>query len=165
MKPSIHILIVVSACCLFSFAALAQGDNDYTNNRKNKNTGAPAKQEPTEKIIERIVGTWEVDRIYKGNKDISNTDTVGSNQTLVFDTELKYVSYSENEKIDSGKYRLNENHSILYLESASGGEPHEWRVGFTGNGMTLQPIGNSPHAANFKYFYNKTGAARKAGSR
>jgi hypothetical protein len=161
MKPSIHIFILASVCCVFSFTAFAQDDNDY--NRKDKNTRAPAKQEPTEKIVEHIVGTWQVDKVYKGNKDISNTDTVGSNQTLVFDTELKYVRYSNNEKIDSGLYRLNENHSILYLESASGGEPSEWRVGFTGNGMILQPRENSPHAANFKYFYTKTGAATKRG--
>lgn len=146
---SIHIFFL-AALSLSTLSASAQEEQK----RRDDNAINTRKKTP-EKIIEHIVGTWEVEGIYKGKKDISNTDTVGANQTITFDRELKYVSYSNNERIDSGIYRLNENHSILYLESSTGHEPKEWNVSFTNNGMTLQPRETYPHAESFRYFYTR----------
>src|SRR5688572_30231775 len=144
MKTVTYILSTL--LCLSSLILSAQDDNDYTNNRGNKkkqnDDAINTKQKTPVKIIEYIVGTWEVEGIYKDKKDISNTDTVGSNQIIEFDREGRYVSRSGNEKLDSGIYRLNENHSILYLESQTGEEPVEWKVSFSQDGdMTLQPTG------------------------
>jgi hypothetical protein len=151
MKRTISIHVFFLA--LFSFSALHLAAQEERKNR-DKNAINTRKKTP-EKIIEHIVGTWEVEGIYKGNKDISNTDTVGVNSTIIFDREAKYISYSGNEQIDSGRYRLNENHSILYLESAAGQEPSEWKVSFNNNGMTLQPKETYPHAESFRYLYTR----------
>jgi hypothetical protein len=152
MKRNIGIYIFCLA--VLGFSALQVTAQENERRKRDKNAINTNKKTP-EKIIEHIVGTWEVEGIYKGNKDISDTDTVGANQTITFDRETKYVSYSGNEKIDSGMYRLNENHSILYLESAAGEEPSEWKISFTDNGMTLQPKETYPHAESFRYFYTR----------
>lgn len=161
MKTRIHILSAL--LCLFSLSVSAQDDNDYTNNRGKKKQNEDAintKQKTPVKIIEFIVGTWEVEGIFKDKKDISETDTVGSNQIIKFNREGRYVSHSGNEKLDSGIYRLNENHSILYLESETGEEPVEWKVTFSQNGeMTLQPTGTYPHAESFRYIYTRRSPA------
>jgi hypothetical protein len=105
-------------------------------------------------LTEIIVGTWQVDEIFKGKKDISNTDTI-YNETLIFDNEGKYVTHGS-EKIDSGLYRLNENHSILYLESETEKSTTEWSISFSKGGMTLQPrTAHAQTTPNFKYTYTR----------
>lgn len=146
---SIHIFFL-AALSIATLSASAQEEQ-----KKRDENAINTRKKTPEKIIEHIVGTWEVEGIYKGKKDISNTDTVGANQTITFDREAKYVSYSANERIDSGTYRLNENHSLLYLESSTGQEPSEWKVSFTNNGMTLQPRETYPHAESFRYVYTR----------
>lgn len=155
-NPSIFFFLAMFA---LSFNLIAQDDNDYSNNRGKKKRSAEAvhsEKEPPTKIIAAIVGTWDVEGIFKGDKDISNTDTVGTNQRIEFDREAKYISYSGNERIDSGTYRLNENHAILYLESATDQEPSEWNVTLSNNSLTLQPRGAATsHAQSFKYIYTR----------
>lgn len=155
-----HIIFLSLALCICTFNVGAQDDNDYSNNRGKKKRNAEAihsEKEPVTKIIAAIVGTWEVTSIFNGDKDISNTDTVGTNQRIEFDREAKYISYSGNEQIDSGTYRLNENHAILYLESATGQQPSEWNVTLSNNNLTLQPRGAATsHAQNFRYVYART---------
>jgi hypothetical protein len=165
MKPKICILFLITAMCFLSTGLYAQKDNDYTKKEKSKKEREEAintnKKTPV-KIIEHIVGTWQVDGIYKGNKDISDSDTVGLQQVIEFNREGRYVSHSGSEKIDSGSYRLNENHALLYLESETGEAPKEWNVSFAREGMmTLQPKGSSAHAQSFKYVYTRTSTGDK----
>jgi hypothetical protein len=166
MKTKIHIVSITLVLCFSSMHLAAQDDNDYTNNRGKKKQNQEAintKKKTPVKIIQYIVGTWEVEEIHKGNKDITDTDTVGLHQTIEFNREGRYVSHSGTEKIDSGAYRLNENHSILYLESEIGSEPQEWDVAFNKNGdMTLRPRGTYPHAESFKYIYSRTSTGNQS---
>ena len=85
MKTKICILFLFTAMCFLSTGLYAQKDNDYTKKEKNKKEREEAintnKKTPV-KIIEHIVGTWQVDGIYKGNKDISDSDTVGYTRSL-----------------------------------------------------------------------------------
>lgn len=158
MKTKFHIHILAILLCFVSANLSAQDDNEYINrkNKKQNDDAINTKQNTPVKIIEYIVGTWQVEGIYKDKKDISGTDTVGSHQVLEFNREGRYVSHSGNEKLDSGAYRLNENHSILYLESETGEEPVEWKVSFNENGkMTLQPMSTYPHAESFRYIYTR----------
>jgi hypothetical protein len=163
MKTKVCILFLSIAMCLLSTGLYAQ--NDYTKKEKEKKEREDAintKQKTPVKIIEHIVGTWQVDGIFKGNKDISNSDTVGINQVIEFNREGRYVSHSGSEKIDSGAYRLNENHALLYLESETGEAPKEWNVTFTKEDeMTLQPKGSSARAQSFKYVYTRTSTGDK----
>jgi hypothetical protein len=129
-----------------------QNEKDKSKTQsKNSNSKRAIKAD----LTETIVGTWQVDEIFKGKKDISNTDTLGYNETIIFDTEGSYVSHSRSEQIDSGLYRLNENHSILYLESETGTNTTEWNITFSKGGMILQPRSTHPHAQSFKYTYTR----------
>ncbi|HEY0770062.1 MAG TPA: hypothetical protein VGD31_06980, partial [Sphingobacteriaceae bacterium] len=108
------------------------------------------------KNIEKVVGVWEVTGIFKGNKDITNTDTVGLNRSFEFTRENKYISYSDSEQIDSGAFKLNEVQNVIYLESASGNEVVEYKIRFDDNTMTLQPSESADaHAQRFRYVYTR----------
>lgn len=115
-----------------------------------------------DKSIERIVGSWKVQKILSGKTEVAKNPTSG--QWIEFRGDGKYVNNASS--IDSGSYRLNENHSVLYLESqvhASSNESDpkkivEWTISLDNDILTMQQRGNEKsekksHADKMKYVY------------
>ncbi len=149
MLKKLNMIFAAAMVAMFSVGALAQ--------ERKSNPDVPSHHATPIKNIEKVVGIWEASGIYKDGRDISNTDTVGLNTTFEFTRENKYISYSNNERIDSGAFKLNENHSLLYLESAAGHEVSEYKVSFSNDQMTLQPSSESAdaNAQKFRYVYQR----------
>jgi hypothetical protein len=158
MKKHIAALCITALCCLITVANFAQDNNKKNNQQVN------TKQKTPVKIIQFIPGVWTLDQVIRGNKDISATDTVAQNQTLEFNREGRYMSYSGNERIDSGAYRLNEDHAILYMASETEDDKtQQWNVWFSDEGtMTLKlKEASGGHGENFSYVYRRTSNASK----
>ena len=125
-----------------------------------------AKQVP-DKIIDKIVGVWKIQKITAGKEEIAKNPTSG--QWIEFRSDGTYLNQSTS--IDSGSYRINENSSIVYLESLVNDDPSknttkmvtEWTVAFANEGMIMQrrSTGKREHADKMKYFYTKVGDAEK----
>ena len=125
-----------------------------------------AKQVP-DKIIDKIVGVWKIQKITSGKEEIAKNPTSG--QWIEFRSDGTYLDQSTS--IDSGSYRINENSSIVYLESLVNNDPSknstkmvtEWTVAFANEGMIMQrrSTGKREHADKMKYFYIKVGEAEK----
>lgn len=167
MKKYIMSLAALIFCCSATLTAQdKRGDTDYTNNRKpaEKKQDQPqvnTKQETPVKIIQFIPGTWTMEQVLRGNEDISATDTVAQSQMLVFNREGRYMSYSGSEKIDSGAYRINEDHAILYMSSELSQNTSEWNVWFGDGTMTLKLRDGVRHGEKFSYTYRRTDNARR----
>jgi hypothetical protein len=157
MSKKLHIVLFGVALSVFSLHATAQENQKENKRYTNKDkTDIPVNNETPTKNIEKVVGVWEVSGIFKGTKDITNTDTVGLNRSFEFTRENKYISYSDSEQIDSGAFKLNEVQNTIYLESAGGNEVAEYKIRFDNNTMTLQPTQSADaHAQRFKYVYTK----------
>jgi hypothetical protein len=161
MKKLTVILSLLFFCIIItSIQTVAQDDNDYSDNRGKKNKeldkAINSNKKTPVKIIEYIVGTWQVENVYKGDKDVSETDTLANDQrTMEFNREGKYFLFSGKEQIDSGLYRLNEQQSKLYLESHGNGNPIEWNITFRKNEMTLRNVQTSAKAEKLKYIYSR----------
>lgn len=125
-----------------------------------------AKQVP-DKIIDKIVGVWKIQKITAGKEEIAKNPTSG--QWIEFRSDGTYLNQSTS--IDSGSYRINENSSIVYLESLVNNDPSknttkmvtEWTVAFANEGMIMQrrSTGKREHVDKMKYFYSKVGEAEK----
>jgi hypothetical protein len=157
MFKKFHVLLFSFALSIFVQNAMAQEDEKNNPDRATRDKGeAPVKNETPTKNIEKVVGAWEVSGIYKGTKNITNTDTVGLNRSFEFTRDNKFISYSDNEQIDSGYFKLNEVQNLIYLESAGGGEVTEYKIRFDNNTMTLQPAESADaHAQRFRYVYTR----------
>jgi hypothetical protein len=152
---------IVSLCTFDVAAQQKRGDTDYTNNRKRgkvkQDKPVNTEQSTPTKFIEYIPGTWQVEQVLRGKKDVTETDTLAKNQTIEFNREARYMSYSGTEMIDSGGYRLNEDHALLYLESEVHGTTSQWNVWFEPNGtMTLQLKDGVAHGERLRYVYRRT---------
>ena len=124
------------------------------------------------KFIERIAGQWTLQQIVDAEKrDVSNnanrkkaarandveTDQ-GNNamQKIEFYDNARYRMNNATQAIDSGSYRLNEQHGILYLQSDLGDtEPSEWKIELDNRRLTLTGRGGDA-ASRYRYVYNKS---------
>jgi len=121
-----------------------------------------AKKVPN-KIIDKIVGAWKIQKITAGKDEVAKNPTSG--QWIEFRSDGTYLNRSTS--LDSGSYRVNENSSIVYLESLVNNDPAkkqnkmvtEWTVAFDDQGMVMQrrSTGKREHADKMKYFYTKVG--------
>ncbi|HTF17834.1 MAG TPA: hypothetical protein VK658_07165 [Chryseolinea sp.] len=113
-----------------------------------------------DKKIETILGTWKVQKILSGKTEVAKNPTSG--QWIEFRNDGKYVNNATS--VDSGSYRLNENHSLLYLESqlhasavATGPKIVEWAISLSDDKLTMQQKTNESnkkgHADIMKYVY------------
>lgn len=157
-------LIIAGCVCGLSLMAGAQDKdkNDYSNNRDKENrrekSDPPAEHPTLVKFIQRIQGSWELEAVYDGQKEVSGNDTVATAQEIVFTRENKYKRYSNNEQIDSGVFTMNENHSLVYLESKSGNETSAWTVTLNdqNDSMTMQQTqSTAAHGKQFRFVYRK----------
>jgi hypothetical protein len=141
-----------------SVGLLAQNTEVKEKRQEKKHTEIPAQQPTVIKHIQRIVGTWELTAVYDGNKDITGNDTVGADQQIEFTRDAKYKRYTKGEEIDSGVFTMNENHSLVYLESRSDNETTSWTVDLNdqNNVMAMQSAqSTAAHGKRFKFVYRK----------
>lgn len=119
---------------------------------------AQKKKEVAEKLFSDMVGTWRVQTIYDGKKDITSKGSTKV-QWLEFAEDGHYKSVTGTLATDSGSYRVNESHKSLYLQSVvdTKGTDNtvEWKADFKDNTLTLTQSG-TPHAARYRYVYVKT---------
>jgi hypothetical protein len=141
----------------------AQNPDRNKNNDDLKNVKNERKQ--VTKLIESIVGTWQLSATLDKNKKNQPTkDTVGL-AWIEFKADGKYRSGANGsngtmQPVDSGSYRLNEQQEILYLEASTdkgqiSHPPAEWSISVKKDVMTLEGMG-SGHAQRYRYVYNKT---------
>ena len=128
--------------------------------------GQDAKKVP-DKIIDKIVGVWKIQKITDGKEEVAKNPTSG--QWIEFRSDGTYLNQSTS--LDSGSYRINENSSIVYLESVVNDDSSkkstkmitEWTVAFANEGMIMQrrSTGKREHLDKMKYYYSKVGEAEK----
>lgn len=155
MKYCLIVLLSVVACGV-SFAQTAD-DNPKNVDYK--------------KFIERIAGQWTLQQIVdveresssktKKGKDPQKTNDVETDQAtnamskIEFYDDARYRMNNSQQAIDSGSYRLNEQHGILYLESDNDQTPVEWKIQLQGKRLSL--TGRDGEATSrYRYVYQKT---------
>lgn len=152
--------VLIAGLCLATLLTQAQTPDDYDKNVAYK------------KFIERIAGEWTLERIVdaeKANKgkekgdrrkssrtnDVETDQATNAMNKIEFYDNARYRLNSSQQAIDSGSYRLNEQHGILYLESDQDPTPSEWDVNIKGNQLTLTGRGETAES-RFRYVYRKT---------
>jgi hypothetical protein len=140
----------------FSFMVIAIYSNCVAQNKSAK---------VSDKIIDHIVGTWEISKgesvTKKHEKNAQHARPIKENHltNLEFKRNGRYKTTDSQKALDSGSYRINENHHRLYLESdADHNHPKEWDINIIKNTLTLQSD-STKTKAHEKYFYTLAGNA------
>jgi hypothetical protein len=114
----------------------------------------------SKKKFSDIVGAWEIREVTNGQGTNISKDSTHI-KWIEFTREGRYRSRMGS-AADSGSYRVNENHALLYLQSdANKNKAAQWRMSFGKGVMTLTAKDN-PGAAQFRYVYVRTKADAKS---
>jgi hypothetical protein len=114
--------------------------------------------ETPNKAIETIVGKWRLQKVYAGSREITSNPNSENDSWIEFNEDGTYTQQSDGN--DQGSYRLNENHSILYLESSdkrdstsatNSRDLSEYTISMRDGVLTMQSRENS----STKYVYTK----------
>ena len=108
-------------------------DNRESNTETDAGESVNTEQETPVKMIEELVGEWQLDGSQGGNAQAN-----AGSQRLIFTEEARYIAYSGNQKVDSGAFRMNEQLRNLYLESEANEQPREYEVELQQDVMTLK---------------------------
>jgi hypothetical protein len=120
-------------------------------------SSAQRSEETPDKRIESIIGKWQLQKVYAGSREITtNPNSEGS--WIEFNEDGTYKQQAEDG--DQGSYRLNENHSVLYLESdqnketssaVSANDLTEYNIVMRDGMLTMQS--KNSNAGSTKYVY------------
>ena len=113
-------------------------------------TFAQKSSDTPDKAIESIVGKWQLQKVYAGSREITSNPNSENPGWIEFNEDGTYVQQAEGN--DRGSYRLNENHSVLYLESGektgtSAVQTHdlnEYTITIKDGTLTMQSREDSP---------------------
>jgi hypothetical protein len=152
-------LMIIGLCVGVFSGAFAQTTKDYPKDVEYK------------KFIEQIAGQWELQQIEdaesrdnrnKNLKKPSKTNDPAGDQAnnamrkIEFFDNARYRMSNATNAIDSGSYRLNEQHGILYLQSDLGDTtPTEWKIALERNRLSLTGRGQEA-TSRYRYIYQKT---------
>lgn len=143
-------------------------------NAQDKTTADMPKNVETIKIIEMLPGAWKLQGIVdeerkpstanrqkkqsndsKETQAVDNDESRNAMQMLEFDPDARYKVNNSTTSIDSGSYRVNEQHGILYMESdADDITPTEWAISINKDKLTLTGRGEKADT-RYKYVYVK----------
>lgn len=156
-----YYLIILLSIALLGTAS-AQTADDYSKTTEYK------------KFIERIGGQWTLQQIVDAEKrdvsgnenrrkptranDVETDQANNAMQKIEFYDNARYRMNNATQAIDSGSYRLNEQHGILYMQSdLADSEPTEWKIQLQNRRLTLTGRGQDA-ASRYRYVYEKTRA-------
>ena len=123
---------------------------------------AQRSEDTADKAIQSIVGKWQLEKVYAGSREITANPNSESRSWIEFNEDGTFTSEGENN--DRGSYRLNENHSILYLESEqesnnSAALPtqklREYSITIKDGMLTM--LSRGENSGSNKYVYHKNG--------
>jgi hypothetical protein len=103
------------------------------------------------KLIDRLVGTWKLTKVVNAKKEVDKNSHPEGMTQIEFTREAKFISYKNQVKADSGLFRTNEDHKLIYFEGGIDHKPKEWSVKLQGNMLTLS---QKEHPST-RYIYNR----------
>ncbi len=108
---------------------------------------------PAKKLIDMLVGKWQITKINDGNKNTQVSSHPQAMQNIEFTREAKFIVRTNAITVDSGLFRTNEDHKLIYLESINHREtPAEWKVDLKKNMLILSQK-EMPKSNIQRYFY------------
>lgn len=129
------IKLFLCCMCLLLAALSCQQDKREASADGRDTTEVNTRKESPAKLIEILVGEWELQDAAASNADRQE----GTMERIRFTEEARYIGYAGDEKVDSGAYRMNEQLRNLYLESEADNVPREYEMDLQQNRLTLKP--------------------------
>jgi hypothetical protein len=112
---------------------------------------ACSKNEPPDK---QIIGKWKMVKVYEYNNDVTSKHNPNNNRWIKFTADGNFVSDGDPFGKNTGRWKVDNEKSILYIDSDIDDDDSEWSLKFKNDEMIWTGIGH-PRKENTKLIHKR----------
>jgi len=95
-----------------------------------------------DQLDQQINGTWAMDKVYEYNIEVTEKHNPKKDRWIEFKTDGSFVSDGEPFGRNTGKWTVDNEQAVLFLDSVVDDDDSEWKVTFTTDLMVWTGIGH-----------------------
>ncbi|MEQ6119250.1 hypothetical protein [Reichenbachiella sp. MALMAid0571] len=107
-----------------------------------------------ESLDKKILGKWTMHKVYDGDEDVTSKHNPENNRWIKFNRNGSYESGGDPYGYNDGNWELDNEKSILFLDSKIDDDDSEWKISFTDSSTVWTGIG-TPRQENFKLIHKR----------
>ena len=107
-------------------------------------------------LDEQIVGKWSLDKIYEYENDETLKHNPNGNRYIQFNEDGTYISDGDPHGSNTGRWKVDNEKSVLFIDSEVEDDDSEWNVKFE-DGLMIQTGIGHPRQENTKLVLKRTG--------
>ncbi len=108
----------------------------------------------SQKTENKIIGTWLMYKVFEYEKDVTEKHNPANNRWIEFKTDGTFISDGDPFGKNAGRWKLDSEKSILYIDSDIDDDDSEWNITFEGDKMIWTGIGH-PRKENAKLIHKR----------
>ncbi len=108
----------------------------------------------SEKLNKKIIGEWTMEKVYEFDTDVTAKHNPNNNRWIKFNEDGTYISDGDPFGRNTGKWRVNNEKSVLFIDSDVDGDDSEWNVTLKEDEMIWMGIGQ-PRKENTRIIHKR----------
>lgn len=109
---------------------------------------------PIEKLEDKIIGTWNMVKVYEYDEDVTEKHNPMNDRWIEFKEDGSFESGGEPFGKNTGRWTVDNENSILYIDSDVDDDDSEWKVSFEGEETIWTGIGH-PRKENTRLVHKR----------
>lgn len=93
------------------------------------------------KLSQKIIGKWSMVKVFEYDKDVTARHNPNNNRWIEFNKDGTFISDGDPFGENTGKWRVNDESSVLVIDSDTEDDDSEWSVSLNKEEMTWTGIG------------------------
>ena len=106
------------------------------------------------KLDKNITGTWAMDKVYEYEKDVTEKHNPKNERWIEFKADGSFISDGEPFGRNTGRWTIDNEKSILFIDSDVDDDDSEWKVTFDNDQLIWIGIGH-PRKENTKIVHKR----------
>jgi hypothetical protein len=107
-----------------------------------------------EALDKKIIGEWSMEKVYESDKDMTDKHNPKHNRWIKFNEDGSFISDGDPFGRNTGKWKIDNQKSILFINSDVDDDDSEWKISFQGNETVWTGIGH-PRKESTKLIHRK----------
>jgi hypothetical protein len=107
-----------------------------------------------EKPDSKIIGTWTMEKVYEYDNDVTESHNPKHERWIAFKPDGSFVSGGEPFGQNAGRWTIDNDKSVLYIDSDVDDDDSEWNVTFANDRMTWTGTGH-PRKENTRLIHKR----------
>lgn len=105
-------------------------------------------------LDKKIIGEWSMEKVYESEQDMTAKHNPKNNRWIKFNEDGTFISDGDPFGRNTGKWKIDNQKGILFIDSDVDDDDSEWKISFQGNETIWTGIGH-PRKESTKLIHRK----------